>query len=115
MRSTGTPAVALEPPKYCSTSSRSNRSMPAGTGVWVVKTVEARPTSSAVSKSRWGPASATVSSRIRSSPRNPAWPSLVWNTSGSGAPVIRENARNARTPPTPSSSSWRSRCSLVPP
>ena len=33
------------------TSSRGNRSMPAGTGVWVVKTVPARETSSAVSKS----------------------------------------------------------------
>ena len=56
--------------------------MPAGTGVWVVNTVEARPTSRAVSKSRAGPAGSTVSSRIRSSPRNPAWPSLVWKTSG---------------------------------
>ena len=58
--------------------------MPAGTGVWVVKTVEARPISSAVSQSTFGPSSATVSSRIRSTPRKPAWPSLVWNTSGAG-------------------------------
>ena len=78
------------PPKYCSTRSRANRSMPAGTGVWVVKTVPARDTSSAVSKSRPGPPSAAVSSRIRSRPRKPAWPSLVWKTSGSGAPVRRE-------------------------
>ena len=63
--------------------------MPAGTGVWVVKTVEARDTSSAVSKSSCGPLSSTVSSRIRSRPRKPAWPSLVWNTSGSGVPVMR--------------------------
>ena len=64
--------------------------MPAGTGVCVVKTVEARDTSRAVSKSRPGPLPATVSSRIRSRPRKPAWPSLVWKTSGSGAPVMRE-------------------------
>ena len=64
--------------------------MPAGTGVCVVKTVDARPISSAVSKSTFGPPSATVSSRIRSRPRKPAWPSLVWNTSGAGAPVIRQ-------------------------
>ncbi len=51
---------------------RENRSIPAGTGVWVVNTVEARPTSRAVSKSSPGPSSATVSSRIRSMPRNPA-------------------------------------------
>ena len=89
--------------------------MPAGTGVWVVKTVDARPTSSAVSKSSCGPSSATVSSRIRSRPRKPAWPSLVWKTSGAACPVIREKVRSARTPPTPRSSSWRSRCSLVPP
>ena len=41
------------------------------------------------------------SSRIRSQPRNPAWPSLVWKTSGVGCPVSRQNARTARTPPTP--------------
>ena len=89
--------------------------MPAGTGVWVVKTVDARPISSAVSQSTFGPPSATVSSRIRSMPRKPAWPSLVWNTSGAGWPVSRLKTRSARTPPTPSSSSWRSRCSLLPP
>ena len=89
--------------------------MPAGTGVCVVNTVEARLTSSAVSKSRPGPPSATVSSRIRSRPRKPAWPSLVWNTSGAGLPVMRAWARSARTPPMPSSISWRSRCSLLPP
>ncbi len=37
--------------------------MPAGTGVWVVKTVEARETSSAVSQSSPGPPAPTVSSR----------------------------------------------------
>ena len=78
----------------------------------VVNTVPARETSRAASKPR--PVS-SVSSRIRSRPRKPAWPSLVWNTSGAVAPVIRENARMARTPPMPSSISWRSRCSVLPP
>ena len=115
IRSTGTPGVAPASLKYCSTSVRGNLSMPAGTGVCVVNTVDARPISTAVSMSSRGPASSTVSSRIRSMPRKPAWPSLVWNTSGSGAPVIRDHSRSARTPPTPSSSSCRSRCSLLPP
>ena len=48
--------------------------------------------------------------RSRSSPRKPAWPSLVWKTSAS-----TPNASRARTPPSPRSSSWRSRCSLPPP
>ena len=68
IRSTGTPGVAPASPKYCSTSVRGNRSMPAGTGVCVVNTVDARPISSAVSMSSRGPASSTVSSRIRSMP-----------------------------------------------
>ena len=90
---------------------RSNRSMPAGTGVWVVKTVPARQTSRASSKLR--PCSAY--SRMRSRPRKPAWPSLVWKTSGEGYPRSAQKARTARTPPMPSSSSWRSRWSLPPP
>ena len=82
--SSGTPGVAPLSPKYCSTNVRGNRSIPAGTGVCVVKTVEARPISSAVSQSTLGPSFSTVSSRIRSMPRKPACPSLVWNTSGIG-------------------------------
>ena len=31
-----------------------------------------------------------ISSRIRSRPRNPAWPSLVWNTCGAGNPVCSQ-------------------------
>jgi hypothetical protein len=57
MRSTGTPGVAPPSLKYCSTRVRGKRSMPAGTGVCVVKTVDARPTSRAVSKSSPGPSS----------------------------------------------------------
>ena len=58
--------------------------MPAGTGVCVVNTVPARTACSASSKVS---PSFSTSSRIRSTPRKPAWPSLVWNTSGAGAPV----------------------------
>ncbi len=86
--------------------------MPAGTGVCVVNTVPARETSRAASK--LSPAS-SVSSRIRSRSRKPAWPSLVWNTSGAVARLIREKARIARMPPMPSSISCRSRCSVLPP
>ncbi len=90
--------------------------MPAGTGVWVVNSVPARETSSAASNVRASlPPVASVSSRIRSTPRKPACPSLVWNTSGAEAPVRRQKTRIARTPPTPSSISWRSRCSVLPP
>ncbi|CAM5649181.1 hypothetical protein SNARM312S_03053 [Streptomyces narbonensis] len=33
---------------------------------------------------------------MRSRPRSPAWPSLVWKTSGSGVPVSRVYVRTAR-------------------
>ncbi len=66
-----------QPAKYLSISSPGKRSMPAGTGVWVVKTVPARAASTASAKRR---PSAVISWRIRSRPRNPAWPSLVWKT-----------------------------------
>ena len=64
---------------------RSNLSIPAGTGVCVVNTVPARQTWRASSK--LSPCSAY--SRIRSRPRNPACPSLVWNTSGERVPAQR--------------------------
>ncbi|PQM47573.1 hypothetical protein C1Y40_02221 [Mycobacterium talmoniae] len=86
--------------------------MPAGTGVWVVNTVEARTTVSAVSKSSPAP---VISSRMRSAPRNPAWPSFMWNTSGSGSPSSAVNARIARTPPIPARISCLIRCSWSPP
>ena len=53
--------------------------MPAGTGVCVVNTPPPRTTSTAAANGRPPP----TSSRMRSRPRNPAWPSLVWKTSGS--------------------------------
>ena len=80
--------------------------MPAGTGVWVVNTPPARTTSTASANVRPD----STSSRMRSSDRNPAWPSLVWNTCG-----CRPSARSARTPPMPSTISWRRRCSMSPP
>ena len=80
MRSTGTVGQALSPPNWRAIISAGKRSMPAGTGVCVVNTVPARTASSASSKE----SRASVSSRMRSRPRKPAWPSLVWNTSGVG-------------------------------
>ena len=72
--------VAPCPLNWRATRSRLNRSIPAGTGVCVVNTVPARHISRASSKVRPRP----TYSRIRSTPRKPAWPSLVWKTSGSG-------------------------------
>ena len=85
---------------------RSKRSMPAGTGVCVVNTPPARTASTAPSNG----SPAATSSRIRSRLRNPAWPSLLWNTCGS---IPR--ARRARTPPMPRTISWRSRWCESPP
>ncbi len=79
--------LALSPPKYWAIRSRGKRSMPAGTGVWVVNTVPARAASRAASNGR---PSSSAYSRMRSRPRNPAWPSLVWKTSGAGVPLIRQ-------------------------
>ena len=53
--------------------------MPAGTGVWVVKTVAGAHRLERLSKVR---PSLDTQPRMRSMPRNPAWPSLVWNTLG---------------------------------
>ena len=99
MRSTGMPGVALPPPNARTIMSRGNRSIPAGTGVCVVNTVAAR----VASRASWKFSPAEMYSRMRSSPRNPACPSLVWKTSGSGVAVTRLKARSARTPPMPSS------------
>ncbi|CPU29287.1 Uncharacterised protein [Mycobacteroides abscessus] len=77
MRSTGTPGSKVESPdspKYRRTRSTGNRSMPAGTGVCVVNTVLDRTTVKAVSTSS---PCCPMYSRMRSSPRNPACPSLV--------------------------------------
>ena len=64
-----------------------NRSMPAGTGVWVVNTVLERTTVSAVSKSSPEPVDQLADALRRRG--NPAWPSFMWNTSGAGRPSMR--------------------------
>jgi hypothetical protein len=102
--------------RKCSICACSNRSMPAGTGVWVVNTVAERTAVRASSHVIGSvPSAGSMSSAIRSTPRNPAWPSLQWKTSGAGAPVSREKARSARIPPIPRSSSCWSRWSPPPP
>ena len=90
-----------------STSAASKTSFPAGTGVCVVNTVDARSRCSPASRAR--PPSST-SSRSRSSCRNAEWPSFRWKTVGSSP-----RPRSTRTPPTPSTSSCRRRCSRSPP
>src|ERR1022692_1151628 len=83
-RSQGSAGSSAAPPNCFSISSVGNRSIPADTGVWVVNTVPARQATSASEKlSPW-----LTYSRMRSRPRKPAWPSLVWKTSGRGCPVI---------------------------
>ena len=101
-----TPHSAANAVKYFSNKPPSNWSIPAETGVWVVNTLPARTASTATAN---GMPAATCS-WIRSKPRNPAWPSLVWKTSGS-----MPSARRARTPPIPSMISWRSRWCESPP
>ena len=95
-----TPHSAAKPLKYFSISARSKRSIPAGTGVCVVKMPPARTASTAASKGR-PPA---TNSRMRSKLRKAAWPSLLWKTCGS-----MPSARSARTPPMPRTISWRRR------
>ena len=101
-----TPHSPANDVKYFSNRAPSNWSIPADTGVWVVNTLPARTASTATAN---GMPAATCS-RMRSRPRNPAWPSLVWKTSGS-----MPRARSARTPPMPSMISWRSRWCESPP
>ncbi len=80
--------------------------------MWVVNTVPPRTACNAsANDSPWD----SVSSRMRSTPWKPAWPSLAWKTSGCGVPVSEQYARTARTPPMPSSISWRRRWSSPPP
>ncbi|CKT22185.1 Uncharacterised protein [Mycobacterium tuberculosis] len=78
----------------------------------MVNTVLDRTTVNAVSKSK--PASVT-SSRMRSMPRNPAWPSFMWKTSGGVSFSTAVYARIARTPPMPARISCSMRCSWSPP
>ena len=102
-----TPSSRHQPVKYFSMSSRGKRSMPAGTGVWVVKSVPGRE--AALASAKESPLS-IINDRTRSRARKPAWPSFMWNTWGS-----RPRACKARVPPTPSTISWRIRSSTPPP
>ena len=95
-----------QPATYRSTSSSPKTSFPAGTGVCVVKIVVRRTCSTASPVET----PCSTSARSRSIARNAEWPSFMWNTLGS-----TPSAASARTPPTPSRSSWRIRCSRSPP
>jgi hypothetical protein len=53
--------------------------MPAGTGVCVVKTEPAAAASRAAANGR---PCASISRRMRSSPRKAEWPSFMWHTCG---------------------------------
>src|SRR5579871_2730219 len=82
-------------------------SLPAGTGVCVVKTALAATASRASAKVRLASA---ISSRIRSSPRKAACPSFMCQSAG-----FSPSARSARTPPMPSTISCEMRISWSPP
>jgi hypothetical protein len=103
----GIPSGRIFGSRYFRSRSGSNRSFPAGTGVWVVKTPVASTTSRACAKVR--PCDA-IRSRIRSTTRNAECPSFMWYTV---AWIPR--AFSARAPPTPSRISCRMRMSRSPP
>ena len=103
-RSTGhRPPPSRSGPATRRTRSASKRSLPAETGVWMVKTLfatDARPgvvERSARRRRARGPARRAGSAE---------WPSLRCQTAGA-----MPSARSARTPPTPRTSSWWSRIS----
>ena len=64
--------------------SRGKRSMPAGTGVCGGHRAGAHGRERLVEGQVF---LVDREARMRSTPRKPAWPSLVWNTSGAAAPV----------------------------
>ena len=97
-----TPIDSARPPSASTTWSAGYVSLPAGTGVWVVKMVRAFDASIA---SASGPPCA----RADSSEMNAAWPSLRCSRPGS-MPI----ASSARTPPTPSRMYCASRASGSP-
>ena len=100
------PNVSASFSKYRFMTSLGKRSIPAGTGVCVVKTFPAVAISRASANVR--PRSAR-SWRIRSRPRNAACPSFAWRTVG-----LRPATSSARMPPIPRTSSWRIAHVLVP-
>src|SRR5438309_165097 len=66
--------------------------MPAGTGVWVVKTLLMRIASTASSKDR---PCRSMNSRIRSIARKAECPSFMWKTVG-----LKSSSSRARMPPS---------------
>lgn len=93
--------------KYRSIRSGANTSMPAGTGVWVVKILLAVTASRASVKLTL---CRSTRRRMRSRARNAGCPSLMWHTVGSMPSIAR-----ARIPPTPRRISCRRRMSRSPP
>ena len=106
-RSCETPRASRSGPRCSSIRSAGNRSCPAGTGVWVVKTVRRATCRVAVSKST---PSRSTHRRIASSTAKALCPSFRWNTPGT-----MPSACNALSPPMPSSSSCRMRTRTSPP
>ena len=101
------PIAFAQGPKCSSIRSAEKRSWPAGTGVCVVNTVRQatrRMASSTVVPSR------SMLCRINSSTANALCPSFKCTTPGA-----MPKASSARTPPMPSSSSWRMRVRVSPP
>ena len=105
-RSRYSPRLPQAPAMWVSTSGKGNASWPAGTGVWVVNTVEARTWASAASKL----APCSMWSQIRCRATKAACPSFRCQTAGS-MPI----ALSALTPPRPRTiSCWRRRSWLPP-
>ena len=74
----GRPSPSSRGPATRRTRSASKRSLPAETGVWIVKTLFART----VSKASSSGAPAATNSRARSPSRNAEWPSLRCQAAG---------------------------------
>ncbi len=106
-RSGDRPSNSQRGPRCSSINPALNRSCPAGTGVWVVKTTSRETRRAASSKRR---PSSCIRFRIASSAANPLCPSFRCRTPG-----VMPIALSARKPPTPSNSSWRIRIRLSPP
>ena len=70
---TAAPGPPLAPPNCRSTSSRANRSMPAGTGVWVVNTVPARHQLQRLVEAQPGPRQLADPLQAEEARRGPRW------------------------------------------
>ncbi len=96
------PTSRIQGSRCLRTSLRSKVSLPAGTGVCVVKTVV--PFTAASASARLSPI--RTRSRARSRARKATWPSFMCQTAG-----WMPSARRARTPPIPCTISWHRRIS----